>query len=82
MTNEYPGVRGPIISAERRDRLDRFRAFRHRVRNSYGGVLDAGIVEERASELASTLAILRAEFAASFAGWEPRRRSNTTRQAG
>lgn len=67
MANGYPEIRGPIISAECRDALDRFRAFRHRVRNSYGGVLDAGIVEERARELAPTLAIFHAEIAAYFA---------------
>jgi hypothetical protein len=70
MANEYPEVRGPIISAQCRDGLDRFRSFRHRVRNSYGGVLDAGIVEERARELASTLASFHAEIAAFFAAWE------------
>ncbi len=34
MSNDFPEVRGPILSAACREDLDRFRSFRHRVRNS------------------------------------------------
>ena len=66
MAHDYPGVRGSIISVGCRDALDRFRAFRHRVRNSYGGLLDPEIVADRAHELAPTLALFHDEVAAFF----------------
>ncbi len=35
MAAEIPGVRPPVLSLEARDRLDRYRGFRHVVRNVY-----------------------------------------------
>jgi hypothetical protein len=55
MAHPFPGVRDAIISAECRAALDRFRAFRHRVRSHYGLHLDPGIVLEPARELGPTL---------------------------
>ncbi|EJW09997.1 hypothetical protein A33M_0709 [Rhodovulum sp. PH10] len=43
-------VRPAVISPACFDALDRLRAFRHRQRNTYGLVLDAEIVAQRAAE--------------------------------
>ena len=41
MTAEIPTIRPPVIRAETRDRLNRYRGFRHVVRNVYTFNLDA-----------------------------------------
>ena len=55
ISNAYPGKRDAIISPECAEGLDRFRSFRHRVRQNYGIELDEAIVLERASELTPVL---------------------------
>lgn len=40
MTAEIPGIRPPVMSPEVRDKLDRYRGFRHVVRNVYTFKLD------------------------------------------
>ena len=50
IANPFPGVRDAVISEETYRALDQLRSFRHRERNSYGLVLDAEIVLERASQ--------------------------------
>ena len=67
MARPFPGVRDAIISGECRDALDRFRAFRHRVRSSYGLHLDPDIVMERARELGPTLGAFHQEVVAFLA---------------
>jgi hypothetical protein len=55
MARPIPNVRSAVISEPCRAALDRFRAFRHRIRSSYGMALDADIVLERAAELGPVL---------------------------
>ena len=50
MAKPYPGLRGPVISAECYLIMDKLRAFRHRERNTYGMNLDFEIVVTRATE--------------------------------
>ncbi|WP_020185410.1 hypothetical protein [Methylopila sp. 73B] len=50
MANPFPEVRGPVISHESYQALDRLRAFRHRERNTYGLSLDRDLVVERSEE--------------------------------
>jgi hypothetical protein len=64
MARPIPGVREAVISAECRAGLDRFRAFRHRVRSSYGLRLDIDIVLDRARELGPTLGTFHREVSA------------------
>jgi hypothetical protein len=45
------GARGPIISQETFELLDRMRSFRHRARNSYGHGLRFTIVIDRAADM-------------------------------
>ena len=40
MAAEIPGIRPPVLSPQTRDRLDRYRGFRHVVRNVYSFRLD------------------------------------------
>jgi hypothetical protein len=67
MAHPFPGVRDAIISGECRVALDRFRAFRHRVRSNYGLHLDPDIVLERARELGPTLDAFHRQGAAFLA---------------
>ena len=69
---DFPEVRGPILSAACREDLDRFRSFRHRVRNSYGMALDGDIVVERAQELAPALVRFHDEVTPFLKGWDAR----------
>jgi hypothetical protein len=61
MAHPFPGVRTAVINADCRAQLDRFRAFRHRVRNGYGMELDRDIVQTRAREFGPTLAAFHGE---------------------
>jgi hypothetical protein len=70
MMRDFPGVRGPILSDACGAQLDRFRSFRHRVRNSYGADLDADIVVERAEELSSAVAEFRSEVSQFLGRWK------------
>ena len=62
MANPYPEVRGPIISQDCYNALNRFRAFRHRERSSYGVELDAGIVLDRGEEVIKTFSLFSFEI--------------------
>ena len=64
MAVELPDVRPAVISADLVDELDRYRGFRHVVRNVYAYVLDARRVGELVEALPPTLARLRAELTA------------------
>jgi hypothetical protein len=55
LAHPVPNVREAVISPDCCARLDRLRAFRHRVRNSYGIDLDPAIVLDRAHEAVETL---------------------------
>lgn len=64
MAVELPDTRPAVISAELVDELDRYRGFRHVVRNVYAHVLDARRVGELVEGLPPTLARLRADLTA------------------
>lgn len=51
MAADIPGVRPPVLSSELRDRLDRYRGFRHVVRNVYTFSLDPDQVETLVRQL-------------------------------
>lgn len=55
MTAEIPNVRPPVLSPQTRDRLDRYRGFRHVVRNVYTLNLDAEQVEVLIRQLPPTM---------------------------
>ena len=56
MAAEIPGVRPPVLSQETRERLDRYRGFRHVVRNVYTYNLDPEQVGVLVKQLAPTMA--------------------------
>ena len=64
MAVELPDTRPAVISEELADELDRYRGFRHVVRNVYAYVLDARRVGELVEDLPPTLARLRTELTA------------------
>ena len=64
MAVELPDVRPAVISEKLADELDRYRGFRHVVRNVYAYVLDARRVGELVEDLPPTLARLRTELTA------------------
>ena len=64
MAVELPDTRPAVISEDLVDALDRYRGFRHVVRNVYAYVLDARRVGELVEDLPPTLARLRAELTA------------------
>jgi hypothetical protein len=68
MSNEVPGIRGPVLSQATRDRLEVFRGFRHVVRNvySYNPKLIQGLVEQLEEVADATSSELR-RFADSLA---------------
>ena len=55
MSAEIPHVRPPVLSPATRDRLDRYRGFRHVVRNVYAFTLDAEQIELLMRGLSSTM---------------------------
>jgi len=61
IAHPFPGVRDAVISAACHHHLDRLRAFRHRVRNTYGVNLDYQIVVERGREAVAMFEMFRAE---------------------
>ena len=69
VASPIPGLRDAIISARCCAALDRLRAFRHRVRNSYGFDLDGDIVVERAGEAVRAFAMFEAEVEAFMTSW-------------
>ena len=56
MAAEVPGVRPPVLSQETRERLDRYRGFRHVVRNVYTYNLDPEQIGVLVKQLAPTMA--------------------------
>lgn len=62
MTIALPDVRPPVVSERLAQELDRYRGFRHVVRNVYAYVLDRRRVGELVEDLPATLSILRAEL--------------------
>jgi uncharacterized protein YutE (UPF0331/DUF86 family) len=55
MAAEIPSVRPPVLSLETRDRLDRYRGFRHVVRNVYTFNFDAEQIEVLVKQLLPTI---------------------------
>ena len=68
MAAEIPGVRPSVLSPEARDRLDRYRGFRHVVRYVYTFNLDAQQIEVLVRQLPSTMEQVSQELRA-FAGF-------------
>jgi hypothetical protein len=64
MAAEVPGVRPPVLSQETRERLDRYRGFRHVVRNVYTYNLDPEQIGVLVRQLAPTMASVSQELAA------------------
>ena len=64
MAAEIPGVRPPVLSQETRERLDRYRGFRHVVRNVYTYNLDPEQVGVLVKQLAPTMARVSQDLAA------------------
>ncbi|MFZ1465378.1 MAG: hypothetical protein WAV60_15115 [Anaerolineae bacterium] len=64
MAAEIPGVRPPVLSQETRDRLDRYRGFRHVVRNVYTYNLDPEQIGVLVKQLAPTMARVAHELTA------------------
>ena len=62
MTAELPGVRGPVLSSDLFPALDRYRGFRHVVRNVYAYVLDARLVAVLIADLPQTAAEVDAQL--------------------
>jgi hypothetical protein len=54
MASEIPAVRPAVLTPETRDMLDRFRGFRHVVRNIYSFRLDPGQIEVLIGQLPRT----------------------------
>ena len=63
MSAELPGVRPAVVSSTSAADLERFRGFRHVVRNVYAYVLDPRRVGELVDALPSTFAAARSELA-------------------
>ena len=55
MTIEIPNVRPPVLSQETRQQLDRYRGFRHVVRNVYTYNLEPGQIAVLVQQLAPTM---------------------------
>ncbi|MBK6429969.1 hypothetical protein [Candidatus Amarolinea dominans] len=64
MAAEIPGVRPPVLSQETRERLDRYRGFRHVVRNVYTYNLDPEQIGVLVKQLAPTMARVAHELTA------------------
>jgi len=64
MTAEMPGVRAAVLSPDLFPTLDRYRGFRHVVRNVYAYVLDPRLVAVLVEDLPQASEHLRAQLAA------------------
>lgn len=64
MAAEVQGVRPPVISVSLLDRLDRYRGFRHVVRNVYAYRLDPRQIAPLVEDLTNVQSQLRAELLA------------------
>jgi len=63
MSAELPGIRPAVVSSSLAAELERFRGFRHVVRNVYAYVLDPRRVSELMDVLPSTFAAARSQLA-------------------
>lgn len=68
LTAEIPGIRPAVLSPEMRDKLDRYRGFRHVVRNVYTFNLDPQQIELLVQQLQPTMAEVSQELIV-FANW-------------
>jgi hypothetical protein len=68
MASEIPGVRPPVLSSDTRRHLDRFRGFRHVVRNVYTFNLDRQQIGLLVQLLPTAAADLTTDLT-SFADW-------------
>jgi len=68
LSAEITGVRPAVLSPETRDRLDRYRDFRHVVRNVYTYNLDAEQIDVLIKQLPDTMSRVSEELQA-FAGF-------------
>lgn len=64
MTTELPGVRAAVLSPDLFPALDRYRGFRHVVRNVYAYVLDSRLVSVLVEDLPGTSERVRTELEA------------------
>jgi len=64
MTAEIPAVRPPVLSLETMERLDRYRGFRHVVRNVYTFHFDAEQIDLLVRQLPRTMAQVSQELLA------------------
>ena len=64
MTAELPGIRAAVLSPDLFPTLDRYRGFRHVVRNVYAYVLDPRLVAVLIEDLPKANEQMRAELAA------------------
>ena len=64
MTAELPGIRGEVLSPDIFPTLDRYRGFRHVVRNVYAYVLDPRLVAVLIEDLPEADERVRAQLAA------------------
>jgi len=64
MTAEIPGVRTAVLSPNLFPALDRYRGFRHVVRNVYAYVLDPRLMAVLVDDLPETSACVRVQLAA------------------
>jgi hypothetical protein len=64
MTAEMPGVRAAVLSPDLFPALDRYRGFRHVVRNVYAYVLDPRLVAVLVEDLPEANERLRVQLAA------------------
>jgi hypothetical protein len=64
MASDIPGIRPVVISPELRDRLDRYRGFRHVVRNVYTFSLDPDQVETLVRQLQPVMDLIDSELSA------------------
>lgn len=62
MSSEITEVRPPVLTLELRDRLDRYRGFRHVVRNVYTFNLDVDLIELLVRQLQPTMDQLSQEL--------------------
>jgi len=62
LTAEIPGVRPAALSSDTRHKLERYRGFRHVVRNVYTFHLDAEQIELLINQLSSTMAQVSEEL--------------------
>jgi hypothetical protein len=64
LTAEIPGIRPAVLSTEVRDKLDRYRGFRHVVRNVYTFNLDPQQIELLVEQLQPTMVQVSQELMA------------------